>query len=117
MMLQEENSEAGIFGLAPMYQISDWSILLPIIMDIRAHPISLSEMPRRANQNTSARARREDRFSILSVFLADLGRVFDCILTSRFSSRCSFVRSDGRSFAPTCVFYLRQRAEPASRLA
>src|ERR1700720_725514 len=45
------------------------------IMDIRAHPISFSERPRKAASATRSRMRRRDRFSISSIQLADLGRV------------------------------------------
>src|SRR5215831_12274279 len=42
-------------------------------MDISAHAISLADRPQRAKWVTSARTRREDRSSISSHPLADLG--------------------------------------------
>jgi hypothetical protein len=45
------------------------------IMDISARAISLAERPQRAIRVTSVRTRREDRTSISSHPLADLGRV------------------------------------------
>jgi hypothetical protein len=44
------------------------------IMDISARAISLAERPQRAIRVTSVRTRREDRTSISSHPLADLGR-------------------------------------------
>ena len=57
-----------------MYPAFDWSIVLLAIMDISARAISLAERPRRAIWVTSVRTRREDRTSISSHPLADLGR-------------------------------------------
>src|SRR5260221_454543 len=48
--------------------------LLRTIMDISARPISLADRPQRAIRVTSVRKRREDRSSISSHPLADLGR-------------------------------------------
>src|SRR5262249_39676592 len=47
--------------------------LLPAIMDISARATSLADRPQWANWVTSARTRREDRSSISSHPLADLG--------------------------------------------
>jgi hypothetical protein len=54
-------------------------------MDIRAHPISLAAMPRRAIRVISSRMRWKDHFSISSISLADLGGKTIVALTSRFS--------------------------------
>jgi len=48
-------------------------VLLLAIMDISAGAISLAERPDRAIWVTSVRTRREDRTSISSCSLADLG--------------------------------------------
>ena len=61
-------------GLASMYQTSDWSIMLRAIMDISARTSSLPERPQRTIWVTSVRMRREDRISVSSHPLADLGR-------------------------------------------
>jgi hypothetical protein len=117
-VLQEENGEAGIFGLAPMYQISDWShFCSPIIMDIRAHPISLGEMPHRANQNTRARARREDRFSILPFFSQTSAGYLIASLLHRFLLVSSFVRLDRPFLRPDLRVTCGSARSPASRLA
>ena len=63
----------GGSGLASMYPAFDWSVLLLAIMDISAPAISLAERPQRAIWVTSVRRRREDRTSISSRSLADLG--------------------------------------------
>ena len=57
-----------------MYQTSDWSIMLRAIMDISARTNSLPERPQRTIWVTSVRMRREDRTSVSSHPLADLGR-------------------------------------------
>ena len=59
-----------------MYQTSDWSIMLRAIMDISApeNTSSLPERPQRTIWVTSVRMRREDRTSVSSHPLADLGR-------------------------------------------
>ena len=62
-----ERSCINVYGLL----LERW---LLAIMDISAHAISLSERPQRAIQVTSVRKRREDRTSISSHPLADLGR-------------------------------------------
>jgi hypothetical protein len=50
--------------------------MLRTIMDISARASSLAERPQRAKRVTSVRVRREDRTSITSRPLADLGRWF-----------------------------------------
>ena len=73
--LQEVFRRGGGSGLASMYPVSDWSwFLLRTIMDISARAISLTDRPQRAIWVTSVRKRREDRSSISSHPLADLGR-------------------------------------------
>ena len=71
-------------------------------MDISARAISLTDRPQRAIWVTSVRTRREDRTSISSHPLADLGWKLLIGLCHRFLliSRSSFVRSKGRSFVP-----------------
>jgi hypothetical protein len=64
----------AVSGLASMYQTSVWSMVLRAIMDISARASSLAEKPQRAKWVTSVRMRREDRTSISSRPLADLGR-------------------------------------------
>src|SRR5258705_324431 len=49
------------------------AVLLRTIMDISARAISLADRPQRAIRVTSVRMRREDRSSISSYPLADLG--------------------------------------------
>src|SRR5665811_2550970 len=49
------------------------AVLLRTIMDISAHAVSLSDRPQWASWVTSVRMRREDRSSISSHPLADLG--------------------------------------------
>ena len=63
----------GGSGLASMYPAFDWSVSLLAIMGISAGAISLAERPDRAIWVTSVRTRREDRTSISSHPLADLG--------------------------------------------
>ena len=72
--LQEKTAEPGVYGLAPMYQASSLELMLRTIMEIRARPISLAAMPRRAIWVISSRMRWKDHFSISSISLADLGR-------------------------------------------
>ena len=54
-------------------QTSDWSIMLRATMDISARTSSLPERPQRTIWVTSVRMRREDRTSVSSHPLADLG--------------------------------------------
>jgi hypothetical protein len=71
-------------------------------MDISARAISLTDRPQRAIWVTSARTRSEDRTSISSHPLADLGWKLLIGLCHRFLliSRSAFVRAKGRSFVP-----------------
>src|SRR6185295_16133869 len=65
---------SGGCGLASMYPVSDWSLSrLPTIMDISARATLLAVRPQWAIWVTSVRTRREDRSSISSHPLADLG--------------------------------------------
>jgi hypothetical protein len=66
-------AELAVSGLASMYPASDWSVCSGAIMDISARAISLTDRPQRAIWVTSVRRRREDRTSISSHPLADLG--------------------------------------------
>jgi hypothetical protein len=81
-------------------------------MDFSARTTSLTDRPRRAIPVTSVRMRREDRTSISSHPLADLGWKLLIGLRHRLLliSRSSFVRAaKGRSFVPA------RRASIASR--
>src|SRR6266705_2338861 len=71
-------------------------------MDISARAISLTDRPQRAIWVTSVRMRSEDRSSISSHPLADLGWKLLIGLCHRLLliSRSSFVRAKGRSFVP-----------------
>lgn len=57
-----------------MYPAFDWSWLLLAIMDISARATSLPDRSRWTIWVTSAHLRREDRTSISSYALADLGK-------------------------------------------
>jgi hypothetical protein len=72
--LQVDFAELAVGGLASMYPAFDWSVMLRAIMDVSARAISLADRPLRAIRVTSVRMRREDRTSISSHPLADLGR-------------------------------------------
>jgi hypothetical protein len=72
--LQVDFAAIAVSGLASMYPAFDWSVVLLAIMDISARAISLPDRPQRAIRVTSVRRRREDRTSISSHPLADLGR-------------------------------------------
>jgi hypothetical protein len=72
--LQVDFAELAVGGLASMYPAFDWSVVLRAIMDISARAISLADRPLWAIRITSVRMRREDRTSISSHPLADLGR-------------------------------------------
>jgi hypothetical protein len=80
-------------------------------MDISARAISLTDRPQRAIWVTSVRTRSEDRTSISSHPLADLGwkLLIGLLHRSLLISRSSFVRARGRSFVPA------RRASIASR--
>src|SRR5882762_3117013 len=71
-------------------------------MDISARAFSLADRPRWTIWVTSVRMRREDRTSISSHLLADLGWKLLIGLRHRLLliSRSSFVRAKGRSFVP-----------------
>ena len=56
-----------------MYPAFGWSVALRAIMDISAPASSLADRPQWAMWVTSVRKRREDRTSISSQSLADLG--------------------------------------------
>src|SRR5947209_9329034 len=101
---------SGGCGLASMYPVSDWSSSwLPTIMDISARASSLAVRPQRAMWVTSVRTRREDRSSISSHPLADLGgvNVVRCVIDgSSFEPfLCSCLAAV--SFVPACA---RRRA-------
>jgi len=68
-------------------------IVLPAIMDISAPAISLADRPQLAIRVTSVRMRREDRSSISSHPLADLGRE-----GFRTTSACVPQSRTGRSY-------------------
>src|SRR5258705_12051423 len=71
------------------------AVLLRTIMDISARAVSLSDRPQWASWVTSVRMRREDRSSISSYPLADLGGEREGLgLRHRFSFQ-SFLRSGG----------------------
>jgi hypothetical protein len=71
--LQVDFAAMAVSGLASMYPAFDWSDVLLAVMDISARAISLPDRPQRAIRVTSVRRRREDRTSISSHPLADLG--------------------------------------------
>ena len=71
--LQEGFVELAVGGLASMYPASGRGSLLRAIMEISAPAISLADRPQRAIRVTSVRKRRENRSSISSHPLADLG--------------------------------------------
>ena len=78
-------------------------LVLRAIMDISAHAVSLGERPQTgAIWVTSVRMRREDRSSISTYPLADLGWKLLIGLCHRLSliSRCSFVRAKGPFLRP-----------------
>jgi hypothetical protein len=72
----KRNGEAGVWSCTNVSGLV-LELLLRAIMEIRAHPISLATMPRRAISGASSRMRLEDQFSISSLSLADLGRQND----------------------------------------
>src|SRR3981081_905188 len=86
--------------------------LLRTIMDISARAISLADRPQRAIWVTSVRMRREDRTSISSHPLADLGWKLLIGLRHRLLliPRSSFVRAQGRSFVPARRTSIASRA-------
>src|SRR5260370_22862646 len=88
------------------------AVLLRTIMDISARAISLTDRPQRAIRVTSVRTRSEDRTSISSHPLADLGWKLLIGLRHRLLliSRSSFVRAKGRSFVPARRTSIASRA-------
>jgi hypothetical protein len=72
--LQVDFAKLAVSGLASMYPAFDLEHLLRAIMDISARAFSLTDRPQRAMWVTSVRKRREDRTSISTYPLADLGR-------------------------------------------
>src|SRR6516225_10785560 len=62
-----ENGEPGVRSCTNVSGL-DLELVLRTIMGIRAHPILLAAMPRRAISGVSTRMRREDQFSISSSF-------------------------------------------------
>ena len=89
------------------------AVLLRTIMDFSAHTTSLTDRPRRVIRVTSVRIRREDRTSISSHPLADLGWKLLIGLRHRLLliSRSSFVRAaKGRSFVPARRTSIASRA-------
>src|SRR4030081_3284009 len=81
-------------------------------MDISAHAFSLADGPQRAIRVTSVRMRREDRSSISTYPLADLGWKLLIGLRHRLLliSPSSFVRAKGRSFVPARRTSIASRA-------
>src|SRR6476620_9347229 len=81
-------------------------------MDISARAFSLADRPQRAIWVTSVRMRSEDRTSISSHPLADLGWKLLIGLRHRLvpRSRSSFVRAKGRSFVPASRTSIASRA-------
>ena len=88
------------------------AVLLRTIMDISARATSLTDRPRRAIWVTSVRMRREDRTSISSHPLANLGWNLLIGLRHRLLliSRSSVVRAKGRSFVPARRTSIASRA-------
>lgn len=118
---QERFVELEVKGLASMYPAFRLELLLRATMDISAPAISLTDRPQGAIRVTSYRKRREDRTSISSHPLADLGWNLLMGLRHRLLllPRSSCVRARGRSFVParrTCVAS-RARAVKAGRCA
>ena len=85
------------------------AVLLRTIMDISARAVSLADRPRSAIRVTSVRTRSEDRTSISSHPLADLGWKLLIELCHR-SLLSSFVRAKGRSFVPARRTSIASRA-------
>src|SRR5204862_8020242 len=102
--------ELAVSGLASMYPAFDWSVMLRATMDISARAISLADRPQRAIWVTSVRMRRDDRSSISSHPLADLGR-YGCWATSSGSPH---LRLDDQA-AATSAIVLASTARPRAR--
>ena len=94
------------------------AVLLRTIMDISARAVSLSDRPRWASWVTSVRMRREDRSSISSHPLADLGGkricyfIITCSLSVQFLCSCQEAVPSSRPAVD-----LRRRAQGPSSLA
>ena len=88
------------------------AVSLRTTMDISARAISLSDRPQWASWVTSVRMRREDRSSISTYPLADLGWKLLIGLRHRLLliSRSSFVQAKGRSFVPARRTSIASRA-------
>ena len=106
--------ELGVSGLASMYPAFDWSICSGpswISARVRSHYRTGLD---RAIWVTSVRTRSEDRTSISSHPLADLGwkLLIGLLLRHRLLliSRSSFVRAKGRSFVPAHGTSIASRA-------
>jgi len=105
-------AELAFSGLASMYPVSDWSCFAPGHHGYQRACVLISgQASNGAIWVTSVRMRREDRSSISSHPLADLGWKLLIGLRHRLLliSRSSFVRAKGRSFVPA------RRASIASR--
>ena len=100
-------------GLASMYPASDWSALCsgPSWISARVRSNYRTGLDR-AIWVTSVRTRSEDRSSILSCPLADLGWKLLIALRHRLllMSCSSFVRAKGRSFVPAHRTSIASRA-------
>jgi hypothetical protein len=83
--------------------------LLRAIMDISARAISLADRPQWAIRVTRVRTCREDRSSISSDPLADLGGYRSSSIVARW--RCSFVRALGPFLRPDLRARARRGAE------
>src|SRR5436190_23292892 len=80
-------------------------------MDISARAISLTDRPQRAMWVTSVRTRSEDRTSISSHLLADLGWLLIGLRHRLLLiTHSSFVRAKGRSFVPARRTSIASRA-------
>ncbi|MEH2474237.1 hypothetical protein V1281_004577 [Nitrobacteraceae bacterium AZCC 2161] len=110
----EKIRRIGGGGLASMYPASDWSVCAPGHHGYQRACvlISLQASISRAIKVTSIRMRREDRSSIFSYPLADLGWKLVIGLRHRLLliPRSSFVRAKGRSFVPARRTSIASRA-------
>src|SRR5246500_5662192 len=105
-------AELAVSGLASMYPAFDWSICSgPSWISARVRPHYRTGLDR-AIRVTSVRTRSEDRTSISSHPLADLGWKLLIGLRHRLLliSRSSFVRAKGRSFVPARRTSIASRA-------
>lgn len=106
-------AELAVSGLASMYPASDWSVVYsgPSWISARVRSDERTGLDQ-AIWVTSVRMRREDRTSISSHPLADLGWKLLTGLRHRLllMSRSSFVRAKGRSFVPARRTSIASRA-------